>query len=149
VVQFGWIEFRDCSELLALADRTVLTCDRSTDGAIRVSGLFHNQAGSLVARIEDNEWWVSGNQAWDVEFVSASRLVVRAGPGDIVLRMKVTDRSLQIQQCFFRHRDLSLDLRGDDRKSLLEIHATNTFFRSENEQVIVRGPMKGPAIRLV
>ncbi|MBN1224549.1 MAG: HNH endonuclease [Candidatus Aminicenantes bacterium] len=148
IVHLGWFEFRNCTQLLALRDKVVLSCNRSIDGIIMVSGLFHDSTGNLVATIVDNEWCVLAEKAWDVEFIRAKTLIVRTAPREIVLRMKVTDKSLEIQQCFFRREDLELSLRGDDKNSQLDFRASNTFFRSKDERVIVQGPMNGPAITL-
>lgn len=149
IVKMGWIEFRNCSELIALKNETFLSCDRNPEGIIRVSGKFQAESGLVVAVVEDNEWRVDVKTVWDVEYIAARRLIVRACPGNIVLRMEITDTGLTIQQCFFRRDYLRLTLKGDDSYTDLSIEASGpTFFRSRNERVIFQGPLNGPALTL-
>ena len=149
-VKMGRIGFLNCSELIALRDERFLSCNRSPEGIIKISGKFQDESGVVVAVVEDNEWRVDVNTVWDVEYIAARRLIIRTGPGNVVLRMEITDTELAIQQCFFRKDNLRLTLKGDERHTDLSIQASGpTFFRSRNERVVFQGPLNGPALRLV
>ena len=150
LVKTGWIEFHNCTQLVALRDKVVLSCERSEEGVMRVTGKFQDPNGRLVAIVDDNEWRVLVKSVWDVEYIAARRLVVRTGPGNVVLRMEITDTELVIQQCFFRRGHLRFSLRGDDKYSDLMIEASGpSFFAHRNgKKMIFRGPFDGPALTL-
>ncbi len=143
IIQIGWIEFHITGRLISIRDEPMLKCSRTDEGIVLVSGQFHNRDGQLLAIIQENEWQVLVDQAWDIEFLAARTLIVRAGPRDIILRMKISDNVLEIQQCYFIRDHLRFMLRGDDQKTHLEIEATNTYFRSRNERVVFPGPVGG------
>jgi len=139
IIQVGWFEFHKIGALISIGDEAMLECNRTEEGVLLVSGQFHDQNGKLVASITENEWQVYVDHAWDVEFISAKTLIVRSRPREVILRMRLTDNVLEVQQCFFIRDHIKFLLQGDDEKTNLEIQATNTFFRSKNEKVIV-GP---------
>jgi len=141
IIQIGWIEFHITGKLISIRDEPMLECSWTDEGIVLVSGQFHAREGQLIAIIQENEWQVLVDQAWDIEFIAARTLIVRTGPREIILRMKMSDNVLEIQQCFFIRDHLKFMLRGNDQNTHLEIEATNTFFRSENERVVFPGPV--------
>ena len=148
VVKLGWMEFHTLGKLIALNDQVVLSCTKNKDGIIVVSGVFHDIHGSLIAIIDENEWYVFTDKIWDIEYNAGNRLIVRQGKRNIVLKMTMTTNSLEIQQCFFILNNLKLKLFGTNNSSTLKIEATNTFFKSKNERVIFQNPPPGPALTL-
>jgi len=149
VVRLGWIEFRNCSQLVALGKRIVLESRRMDDGIILVSGYFQDEEGNPIAKIVENEWRILTDSVWDVEFLNASRLTVRVGPGRVALKMRITGNVLEVQQCFFRDSHARLFLRGDDKSTNMKIEASgNTRFRSRNERIVIEGPFGAPALIL-
>jgi len=148
IVKLGWMEFHTLGKLIALKEQVVLSCIKREDGIIVVSGIFHDIHGNLIATIEENEWNVMTDKVWDIEYISGSRLTVRQGKRNIVLKMTITNTSLEIQQCFFIKDKLKLKLFGSKNNPTVKIEATNTFMKSKKEKVIFKNPGRGPALTL-
>ena len=148
IIKLGWIEFHIQGDLIALDDEIVLSCIRNKDGILVISGRFYDIHGNLIAVIDENEWIIKTTKVWDVEYSLGKRLIVRTGKRQIVLRLEITTDSLDIQQCFFIKGRLKLKQFSAGKNSKLLIEATNAFLSSNNERVIVKGPIRGPALRL-
>jgi len=94
------------------------------------------------------------NHVWDVEFTSTRRLIVRTGPGEIVLRMDITDEALELYQCFFRKEQRFVSVTGEPGHTFFKMESktgktTTLVSDSTKERIIFPGPLKGPALRVV
>jgi HNH endonuclease len=83
-VRLGHWEFQDCDDLLAIGHEVVLRTRRDKNGIVRVSGTLHTPDGEPFALIDENEWQVSLENVWDVEFNAARHLTVRRAARDIL-----------------------------------------------------------------
>lgn len=98
VVNFAGLVFRECAILLRIHDLDVLSFRSPEEPGqpMLLSGVFSDASGVSVLKIVDNVWY-AGDTNWDVE-VKGTLTTIRRGPGDIVLKFRVTPpRELSIE----------------------------------------------------
>jgi hypothetical protein len=81
------LTFTNCPTLIAIDDLPLLSI-KPPEGPSRpykLSGFFADSAGEITLKIDDNVWSV-GADNWDIECVGP-RVIIRRGPGDIVLTL--------------------------------------------------------------
>ena len=104
LIKCGIMEFEGHGEVIKLQKQPVFKIDRGSDGIIHISSLFFDEYDRLISFIDDNEWGIYINKVWDIEYISARRLIVRSAPRNIVLELEITDKELNIKRCLFKYR---------------------------------------------
>jgi hypothetical protein len=72
------------------------------NGFLKISAIFRNQNGEIVAQIEKNEWQhkpLSSGDIWDRNY-SKNALEIKDGHGKIILQLKLIKNRMQFQGVF-------------------------------------------------
>ncbi|WP_265168215.1 hypothetical protein [Pseudomonas solani] len=102
-IRIGGVTHTNCSTPIEVFDRPVISIKppETKGGPFRISGTFCDRFGAPTLKIVDNEW-IAYSDSWDVE-VSAGKIIIRNGPGDIVLKMVVDPpNSLSVERLKMR-----------------------------------------------
>ncbi|EJG2186751.1 hypothetical protein [Citrobacter freundii] len=88
-VTMAGCSFYACQHLILIDDQPVLSINspEREKGPFLLSGVFCDEKGREILRIEKNEWIVKPDN-WDVQ-VEGPKIIIKNGPGDIVLELRM------------------------------------------------------------
>lgn len=89
VIKIGSCTFKYAQEIIRFNDKTILAINPPEDNSCfpSVTGLFTNENGEEIFRIDKNEW-IGPTEYWDVETIGRE-IVIRRDKRQIALRIKI------------------------------------------------------------